>query len=335
MELGEEAQDVHVERWWVSHPLEAVGRDVMAALDFAPSIRVGDGEPQDRAHDLPEHRPEVRAGVLRIVDLGTQAGLAHGEPAGHGKRGHPDVDPELGDLRRPVPGLQVVADEVAGNAEVAADRLADAEPVERPGQRVRDVVRDRAVVLVPRVERGDIVIAALQDRPGQELDPLGTDAPQVGVDDHQRLDFQSGRDLEDRAQRGALATDPVDLGVGERDARELVRRADQQDPLDVVRRLRLHDDTLRAVGRSRIGVDDHGPEVGEVLDQPSLSRTHDIADRRGVLETRDADHDVRPFEAGNLFSDGRCQHGLRHSPTVPPMRRTARFLVWRALIIRA
>ena len=94
------------------------------------------------------------------------------------------------DVGRPVVRLEVVPDEVARDAEVAADRLADAQAVQRPGQRVGDVVGDRAVVLVAGVQRRDVVVAALQDRAGQELDPLGPDRAQVGVDDDQRLDLQ-------------------------------------------------------------------------------------------------------------------------------------------------
>ena len=140
------------------------------------------------------------------------------------------------------PVVEVVPDEVARDAEVAADRLADAQPVQGPRQRVGDVVGDRAVVLVAGVQRRDVVVAALEDRPGEELDPLGPDRAQVGVDDDERLDLERRRDLEDRPQRGALAADAVDLGVRERDPRELVRRAHEQDPLDVVRRLGLDDD---------------------------------------------------------------------------------------------
>ena len=121
-----------------------------------------------------------------------------------------------------------------------------------------------------------------------------------------------------------LPPDPVDLRVRERDPRQLVGGPHEQDPLDVVRRLGLDHDPLGPVGRARVRVHDDRSKVGEVLDEAGLCRSHDIADRRRVLEARDADHDVRPFEAGDLFSDGRRQHGLRHrahrttdAPTAP------------------
>ena len=215
---------------------------------------------------------------------------------------------------RPVVEREVVLDEVARHPEVAADRLADAVPVERPGQRVGDGVGDRAVVLVAGVERRHEVVAALEDRPGQQLDPLGHDRAQVRVDDDQRLDLERIGDLEDRPQGRALAADPVDLGVGQADPLQLVGRADEQDLLDVVGRLGLDHDAAGPVGRAGVRVDDDRMEVREVLDEPGLCGAHDVADRRGVLETRDADHDVGPAEPLDLVADGRCQRGLGHRP---------------------
>ena len=182
-----------------------------------PVVGVGRGEPEDRPDDLAEHRPEVRAGVLRVVDLRPEPGLADREPAGQRRGRHPDVDPELADVVGPVVEREVVLDEVAADPEVAADRLPDPVAVEGPGQRVGDGVRDRAVVLVAGVERRDVVVAALDDRAGEELDPLGDDRAQVAVDDDERLDLERRGDLEDRPQRRALAADAVDLGVGQAD----------------------------------------------------------------------------------------------------------------------
>ena len=100
VELGQEAERVHLERRRVDDPLEAVGRDVVAAVDRQPVLLVAVGEPQDRADDLAEHRPEVGAGVLGVVDLGAEPGLADGEAAGQRRGRHPDVDAELADVRR-------------------------------------------------------------------------------------------------------------------------------------------------------------------------------------------------------------------------------------------
>ena len=247
MELGQQTERVHVERRRIDDPLEAVGRYVVAASDRDPVIGVAVGQAQDRPDDLAEHRTEIGAWVLWVVDLGTQPGLADREAAGQRGGRHPDVDAEAADVRGPIVELEVVADKITGDTEVATDRLADPVSVERPGQRVGDRVGDRAVVLVTGVERRHEVVAAFEDGPRQQLDPLRDDAAQVAVDDDEGLDLQRGRDLEDRSQRRALATDPVDLRVGQADPLQLVGRANQQDLLDVVGRLRLDDDTAGAI----------------------------------------------------------------------------------------
>ena len=316
VELGQQAERVHLERRRLDDPLEAVGRDVVAAGDRGPRVRVAVGQPQDGPDDLAEHRPEVGARVLRVVDLRAEPRLADREAAGDRRRRHPDVDAEAADVRGPVVEFEVVLDEVARDAEVAADRLADAVAVERPGQRVGDGVGDRAVVLVAGVERGDEVVAALQDGSGQQLDPLGDDGAQVRIDDDQGLDLERVGDLEDGPQGGALATDPVDLRVGQADPLEPVAGPDEEDLLDVVGRLGLDDDASGPVGRPGVRVDHDGPKVREVLDEAGLRRADDIADRRSVLEARDPDHDVGPAEPLDLIADGRCERGLGHCSTV-------------------
>ena len=251
VELGQQAQRVHLERRRVDDPLEPVGRHVVAAADRQPVVVVAIGQAQDRPDDLAEHRSEVAAGVLGVVDLGAQPGLADREAAGQRGGRHPDVDAELADVVGPVVEREVVADEVAAHPEVAADGLADAVPVQGPGQRVGDGVGDRAVVLVARVQRGHEVVAALEDGAGQQLDPLGDDAAQVGVDDDERLDIERGGDLEDRPQGGALAADAIDLRVGQADPLELVAGTDEEDLLDVVGRLGLDDDAAACRPASR------------------------------------------------------------------------------------
>ena len=82
MELREEAERVHLERRGIDDPLETVGRDGVAAADREPVVGVLDREPEDRPDDLAEHRAEVGARVLGIVDLGAEPGLADREPAG-------------------------------------------------------------------------------------------------------------------------------------------------------------------------------------------------------------------------------------------------------------
>ena len=218
MELAQQPQRVDLQGERLRVPFEAVDGHVVAAGNGQPAVGVVAGHRQQRADDLAEHRPQVRARVLGVVDLGAEARLAHREAASESGRRHPDVDAEPRDLRRPALLFEVVADQVSADPEVPADRLADAMTVQRPGHRVGDGVGDRAVVLVAGVERGHEVVAALEDRAGQQLDPLRDDRPQVRVDHDQRLGLQRRSHLEERPQGGALASDPVDLGVGEADS---------------------------------------------------------------------------------------------------------------------
>ena len=317
MELGEEPERVHLERRRFDDPLEPVGRHVVAAGDRQPVVGVPVGEAQDGPDHLPEHRSEVGPGVLRVVDLRAESRLADREAAGQGRGRHPDVDPELADLGRPVIELEVVADQVARHAEVPADRLADAMAVQRARERVGDGVGDRAVVLVAGVQRGHEVVAALEDGTGQELDPFGHDRAQVAVDHDERLDLERRGDLEDAPQGGALAADAIDLGIGQADPLELVARPDEEDLLHVVGRFGLHDDAARAIGRPGVGIDHDRMQVGEVLDQAGLRGPHHVSDGRRVLEARDADHDVGPTEPGDHVADRRRQGCLGHDPTVP------------------
>ena len=140
-------------------------------------------ELEEGRDDLDEHVLQVRARVLRVVELRAEEGLAHAAALRERRRRHEDVDPVARD--RPVPALvrEEPPREVAGEAEVPADRLPNAPAVERAGQRVDDRVRDRAVVAVPRVERRHEVVPVGEHGREEELDPLGRDAPQVAVDD--------------------------------------------------------------------------------------------------------------------------------------------------------
>ena len=211
--------------------------------------------------------------------------------------------------------VEIVLDEVAADAEVTADGLTDAQSVQRARQGISDGVGDGAVVLVALVERRHVVEAALQDGPGQQLDPLGHDGAQVGVDHHQRLHLERLGDLEDGAQGRTLAAHTVDLGIGERQALQPVARSYQQDALDVVGRLGLDHDTAGAVGRAGVGIDQHRLAVGEVLHQPGLRGARDMAYGGGVLEAGDADHDVGGAKSldlcGQRFGEGSIRHALR------------------------
>ena len=157
------------------------------------------------------------------------------------------------------------------------------------------------------VQRCHEVEAALEDRPGQQLHPLRADRAQVGVDDDERPDIERRRDLEDRAQGGALSADAVDLGIGQREALQAVGGPDQQDPLNVVRWLGLRDHALRPVRRAGVRVDEQRAQVREVLDQAGLGGSDHVADGCRVLEAGDADHDVGVSQPLDLGREGRAQ----------------------------
>ncbi len=89
-----------------------------------------------------------------------------------------------------------------------------------------------------------------------------------------------------------LPPTPVDLGVRQADALQLVARPDQQDAFHVVGRFGVHDHPAGAVGRAGVRVDEHGPQVREVLDETGLGRSSHVSDGGRVSIARDADHDV-------------------------------------------
>ena len=57
-----------------------------------------------------------------------------------------------------------------------------------------------------------------------------------------------------------------------------------------------------------------GLSSGKYWTSPAVRRADDVADRRGVLEARDPDHDVGAAEAGDLVPDGRRQGSRGHRP---------------------
>ena len=322
VELAEKPQSVHFEGRGVGVTLEAVGRHVVAAGDLEPSRGVVLGHAQQRPDNLAKHRPQVRPRIFRVVDLGAETALADREAAGQRSRGHPDVYAEPRHIRRPGVLSQVVADQVAADAEVPADRLANAMAVKGARHRIRDGVGDGAVVLVARVERRHEVVAALENRAGKQLDPFGHDRAEVRVDYNQSTDVQRGSHLEDSPQRRALATDSVHVWIGQADSVEPILGVDQEDLLDISRRLRLDHHSLRPIRRASVGVDQDRSKIWEVLHQPGVGSPNHVADCGRVSKARDTDHDVGVSEPSDLIPNGRCQHTRGHQchRTTPPDR---------------
>ena len=123
--------------------------------------------------------------------------------------GHPDVDPEPGDVGLPDRLAEIVRGQSAGEAELSPDGLAHLAAVERPGEGVDDGVGDGAVVLVAQVHRGDVVEVLGDDRAEEQLEPLRGDAPQVRVHHRAGPGPELLGDGEDGAEGAALARDPV------------------------------------------------------------------------------------------------------------------------------
>ena len=146
------------------------------------------------------------------MDLGPEPSLAYAPALVDGLGGHPDVYSIAGDVAFPIAPLQIGIDQIAREAEIAADGLAHFHAVQHAGHGEGDVVGNGAIVLVAAVVRGHVVVALANDRVSQELDPLGGDAPEVGV--HHDAGFGSQRPggLEDGPEGAALARETLVLG---------------------------------------------------------------------------------------------------------------------------
>ncbi len=192
------------------------------------------------------------------------------EVAQQGLHGHEDVDAVL--VRRAMPGYgDQVSGQLVREREVAADRLSDVLPEDAVDQRVADVVGDRAVVFVSRVERREVIEPFVEHGLGHILDPLGRDRDQIGVHADHRPGAQGVRFAE---------------GVGKVPA--LTRRVLRRGDVDL-RHLGFgaQEDIFGAVGRGVVGVDDHGLAVGEVLFQTLGGDTRGMGDAIGLLVGRD------------------------------------------------
>src|SRR5574340_90678 len=169
---------------------EAEDRYRLGPADGCPGIRVALHQVEGGAHHLVEHAAQVGAGVLGVMNLGAKKGLGDFESIRDRGRGHPDIDAETGDIRLPHVLGQIELCKFAGKAEIPAYGLSHTLAIERPGEWVDDAVGNRPIELVPVVERGNIVKAAVQYRLHEQLDPFGCDAPEIRIDHHTCLRIQ-------------------------------------------------------------------------------------------------------------------------------------------------
>src|SRR5262245_6837374 len=83
--------------------------------------------------------------------------------AGNGFRRHPDIDAEPRHFRFPDMLVEIVSGEFTRETKFSADRLADPAPIQGPGKRVGETVRDCAVVFVTQIVGSDIVVSFCHD----------------------------------------------------------------------------------------------------------------------------------------------------------------------------
>src|SRR5579883_2857083 len=79
-------------------------------------------EGKQGAHDLHQHRGQIRGRILGVVDLGAQETLADPRAAGDRFRRHPDINAELRDVRFPDMFVQVVLGQPPREAEHYLDK---------------------------------------------------------------------------------------------------------------------------------------------------------------------------------------------------------------------
>ena len=148
------------------------------------------------------------------MDLGSEEGLAGLEAAAKRLRGHPDVNAKAGYIAVPDVLLEVMVNQPAGKGEVAADRLADALSVERPGQGVDHAVGNGAVILVALVIGRNEIEPSFQDWANQQVNPFGGNAAQVGVHHRAGPGSEPLRQQENHPKGAALTRDAM-IGRGE------------------------------------------------------------------------------------------------------------------------
>jgi len=217
-----------------------------------------------------------------------------------------------------------VLDQAAGDAEIPADGLADAQAVKRPGHVVGDGVGDGPVQLVAPVERCDEVVS-FPHRIQDVSDPLRFDGDEVRIEDGDGLRFEEVRRLENGAQSGSLSRDaPVD----------------RDDLLDVEGgNLDKIGDLPRVIRRSAVGYQDDRTAFAAVFRQTGGDGVDDVGDRSAAVIGGDADDDVGLSQLFESLSDvvpqrshetGRWLHrstsqGVRCPPSSERRRATTAF----------
>jgi hypothetical protein len=100
---------------------------------------------------------------------------------------------------------------------------------------------------MPQIERCDIIVALIDHRPQQHLNPLWRDAPQIGIDDSAGIRVEPPRDFEDGPKRAAL---PGNTVIGCHDSMEDALAIGNQELLIVD--CRVSDNRRGVVRRSSV-----------------------------------------------------------------------------------
>jgi hypothetical protein len=145
------------------------------------------------------------------------------------------------------------------------------------------------LVIVPLIGGRDQIVAVVQDRPDEAVDPLGTDRAQVGVEHGAGMGAERLGHGEDRAEGRPLAGQ---ARVGEGVLVGNLRLGVEQQHLLVALGGGGQRGLAGAVGGVAVRHDDEAAAVGEVLAETGLDGPYDVPDGVRVLERRDADQKV-------------------------------------------
>src|SRR3990172_1584437 len=296
-EQGEHPVDIHLHVLKPYHILETERGNRFRSFHLFPGVPVCFHETESRSRHLGQHGAQIRAGVLGVVDLRAEKGLRNLEIVGDGLRGHPDVYAIPGDVRVPDVFGEIEFRKTARKSEVSADGLANALAVKRARQGIDNAVRDRPIVFMPMVERGNIVETVLDHRLHKELHPFRRDAPEVRVHHRACLYVQRGGDLEDGAE-GAPFSRNAD--VRRRDLEERLDPVMEEDGLKILDRGPVYQ-LYRSINRAAVGIYEHRFFVREIFGNSRMDRANHVAYGTRVIIARDADEDIGGLYAFELF----------------------------------
>ena len=136
----------------------------------------------------------------------------------------------------------------------------------------------------------NVIEPVLEDGFNQEFDPFRRNASQVGIHHGAGPDVEPPGDLEDGPKGAAFSRDAV---VGRHQLVEAAGRLVDENGIEVD--LRRLDDVPRPIRGPSVGVNEQGPESGEVFGQASLHRLDNVDDGLGIIVAGNTDENVDLF----------------------------------------